>query len=125
MKTQKSSSHANGNGSSHNPAARATAAQNIADVARKHFKMLKAEYKQARKAYRQAKKAAKRAHKEAEAAAEILKAKAAVAKQRRAKKPVKRAQPLHRKTQTATAATAIPLPDATGAATPSISTGTA
>jgi hypothetical protein len=117
---KKSGNHENGNGSPQDLAAKATAAQNIADVARKHFKMLKAEYKQARKTYRQAKKAAKGARKEAEVAAEILKAKPVVARQHRpVKKVAKRPQPVQRKTQTATA---IPLP---ATATASVSSTTA
>lgn len=124
MKTRKLNTHANTNG--HDLAAKAAAAQNIADVARKHFKMLKAEYKQARKAFKQAKKAAKRARKEVEAAAEVLKAKHLV--DARHQKPVKKiirrnhAHTLHRKTHTVTTGTHIPLPSAP---VPGISTGTA
>jgi hypothetical protein len=117
---KKSGNHENGNGAPQNLIARATAAQNIADVARQHFKTLKAEYKQARKAYRQARKAAKRARKEAEAAAEILATKAASARPPKlVKKAAKRAHPVQRKTHTATA---IPLPTA---ATASVSSTTA
>src|SRR5689334_14094804 len=120
MKSRTSShENGNGNGSSHDPVAKAATTARIAQVARKHFKMLKAEYKQARKAYRQAKKAAKHARKEADELAEMLKAKPVNARPKAVKKVVKRAQPVQRKTQTATA---IPLP---APATASASTPTA
>src|SRR5262245_1620849 len=85
MKRKTNSSHANGNGHDSTQAlvAKAAATQKIADAARKHFKMLKAEYKQARKAFRQAKKAAKRARKEAEAAQELAAQKLAAARKPR------------------------------------------
>ena len=120
MKARKSSNHVNGDGASADVTAKAAAAQKIADVARKHFKMLKAEYKQARKAYKQARKAAKRARKEAETAAHALAiAKNDASRRKAVKKIAKRAQPVQRKTHTATA---IPLPST---ATESVSTGTA
>jgi hypothetical protein len=77
MKSQKSSAHRNGNGAVHALVAKAEAAQKLADVARKHFKMLKAEHKAARKAFKQAKRAAKRASHEAEAALQASAAKQA------------------------------------------------
>ena len=77
MKTREMNGHHNGNGNVDALVAKAQTAQKLADAARKHFKMLKAEQKQARKAFRQAKKAAKRARKEAETAVEALAAKQA------------------------------------------------
>jgi len=70
MKTKKL--HQNGHGP--DPFAKAAAAEKLAEIARKHRKMLKAEYKQARKSYKQAKKAAERARREADAAEIALKA---------------------------------------------------
>jgi hypothetical protein len=78
MKPRTSSSHENGNGSFHDLAARAATTEKIAQVARKHYKMLKAEYKLARKAFRQAKKAARCARKEAKVAEQLLKSKSGV-----------------------------------------------
>ena len=75
MKSRKAATHENGDGLTQSLAAKAATARHLADMAKKHFKRLKAEYKQARKAYRQAKKAAKRARKEARAAMKLLKAK--------------------------------------------------
>jgi hypothetical protein len=122
MKARKSSNHINGDGAGTDLTAKAATAQKIAEVARKHFKMLKAECKQARKAFKQARKAAKRARKEAEEAAqELLIAKNDAARRHKPVKKIARRtqQPTQRKTQTATA---IPLPSA---ATASVSTGTA
>jgi hypothetical protein len=117
MKARKASNHINGDGSTTDLTAKAAAAQRIAEVARKHFKMLKAECKQARKAYKQARKAAKRARKEVEEAAQLVIARNDAAR-KPARKVAKRAQPIQRKTHTVTA---IPLP--TTAATASLSSG--
>ena len=62
------------NGHGPDPFAKVAAAEKLAEAARKHRKMLKAEYKQARKSYKQAKKAAERARQEADAAEIALKA---------------------------------------------------
>jgi len=124
MKTRKSSNHQNGNGASHDVIAKAAAAQNIADAARKRFKMLKAEFKQARQAFRQAKKAARRARKEAKAATKLLKKNGAARHGQATKKTARR--PHSRKiqaTQRAHPRTTIPLPPAVG--TPNLSAGTA
>lgn len=124
MKTRKSSNHQNGNGASHDVIAKAAAAQNIADVARKHFKMLKAEYRQARKAFKQAKKAARRARKEAKAATKLLKKNGAARHGQPAKKTTRRGHSRRiQPTQKAQPRTTIPLPPAVG--TPNLSAGTA
>ena len=82
MKTKKTANHSNGHNSPQALIARAAATQKIADAARKHFKMLKAEYKQARKSFKQARKAARRACKEAKAAAKGFAPKRAIQKAR-------------------------------------------
>ena len=75
MKPRQTSKHRDGAKSAQDLIAQAKTTQLLADAARKHFKMLKAEQKEARIAFKQAKKAAKRARKEAKAAARLLKSK--------------------------------------------------
>ncbi len=69
MKTKPLTTGQNGHKAAENLIAKAATLQRLADSARKHLKLVKAEHKQARKAFKQAKKAAKRARREASAAA--------------------------------------------------------
>ena len=89
MKKRKSNAQ-NGHNSAQDLIAEASRTEKIAEAARKHLKMLKAEHKQARKAFKQAKKAAKRARKEVKAAAKLLKSRNGNGKPHRSTKPAKR-----------------------------------
>ena len=109
MKTKKTANHSSGHNSPQTLIAKAAATQKIADAARKHFKMLKAEYKQARKSFKQAKKAARRARKEAKAAAKAFAPKRGIQKARSMNGRNNRVVP--RSARAATRST-IPLPTA-------------
>jgi hypothetical protein len=120
MKSRKAAVQENGDGVTHQLAAKAATAKHLADLAKKHFKLLKAEFKQARKAYKQARKAAKRARKEAREAMKLLKPKQETVRRVTVARKAKKA-PVQRRTQTATTS-AIPLPTPPA---PDISTATA
>ena len=115
MKSRKAATHENenGDGVSHTLAAKAATAKHLADMARKHYKMLKAEYKQARKAYKQARKAARRARKEAKAAMKLLRAQNETARLVDRPRKLKRAQKMRRAHAGSTST--IPLPTASTA----------
>lgn len=72
MKPKKSQSYRQTKARAHKLLMKAASAQEIADMARRHLKMLKAELRQARKAYKQAKKAVKRTTKDARTGAKLL-----------------------------------------------------
>jgi len=91
-------------------AARAAAAEKLAEATRNHLRLMKAEHKQARKAFKQAKKAAKKVRKEAKIAAKGLKARGKKgAKAAPKKRQTRRARPSRPKLRL----TAKPVPEAT------------